>query len=78
MASQWDSRLDGMREHFGGEPFSRKSYLQLYKTITPVTASRDMKAGVDAGLLIRDGDKRTAVYRFARAAEHGTAALSRR
>jgi Fic family protein len=33
-------------------------------TITPVTASRDLKTGVEQGLLVRAGDKRTAVYRF--------------
>lgn len=64
LANRWDRRLDGARERFVREPFSRKAYLQLFKTITPVTASRDLKSGVDAGLLIREGDKRTAVYRF--------------
>ena len=33
-------------------------------TITPPTASRDLKTGVEEGLLVRAGDKRTAVYRF--------------
>ncbi len=28
------------------------------------TASRDLKTGVEKGLLVRAGDKRTAVYRF--------------
>ena len=64
VANRWDDRLDGAREAFGREPFSRKAYLQVYKMITPVTASRDLKAGVDTGRLIREGDKRTAVYRF--------------
>lgn len=66
VASRWDSRIEGVRERFGDAPFSRKDYLQLQRTITPVTASRDLKAGVEEGLLVRAGDKRTAVYRFSR------------
>jgi hypothetical protein len=58
------SRIEGVRERFGDSPFSRKDYLQLQRTITPVTASRDLKTGVEEGLLVRAGDKRTAVYHF--------------
>jgi Fic family protein len=57
-------RLVTVREQFGMESFSRKDYLQLFKIISPVTASRDLAAGVSAGLLTREGDKRTATYRF--------------
>jgi Fic family protein len=52
-------------DHFAGKTFSRKEYCQLFKTITPVTASRDLANGVKAGQLIRKGDKRTAVYSIA-------------
>jgi len=45
--------------------FSRRDYLQLFKTISAPTASRDLAAAVAEGLLLREGDKRTAVYRFA-------------
>lgn len=51
-------------EHFGHTSFSRKDYLALFKTITAVTASRDLAAGVQSGELRRTGDKRTASYRF--------------
>ncbi len=44
--------------------FSRKAYLKLFKTISAPTASRDLAMGVATGLLVREGDKRTAVYRF--------------
>ncbi|MCU0858770.1 MAG: Fic family protein [Pontiellaceae bacterium] len=48
-----------------GDGFSRKDYLQLFKTISAPTASRDLAAAVADGLLLREGDKRTAAYRFA-------------
>jgi hypothetical protein len=38
--------------------------LQLHRTITPVTASRDLKAGVEAALLVRTSDKRAAVCQY--------------
>ena len=59
-----ESRMDAAAIHFGNDTFSRKAYCQLLKTITPVTASRDLAGAVKSGRLIRDGDKRTAVYRF--------------
>ncbi|MDF7800284.1 Fic family protein [Pontiellaceae bacterium B1224] len=59
-----EERLDLAKQQLGKETFTRKEYLQLFKTISPVTASRDLKWGTDAGLLLRTGDRRTAVYRF--------------
>ena len=59
-----ECRVELAAAHFGGKTFSRKEYCLLFKTITPVTASRDLAAGVKSGRLIRTGDKRTAVYRF--------------
>jgi Fic family protein len=47
-----------------GDDFSRQEYLKLFKTISAPTASRDLAIGVASGLLLREGDKRTAVYRF--------------
>lgn len=52
------------QQALGKELFSRKDYCRLFKTISPATASRDLSAGVAAGTLLREGDKRTAVYRF--------------
>lgn len=57
-------RLRIAQGKFEDHSFTRKDYLQLFKTISPVTASRDLKQGVDTDLLIRTGDRRTAVYRF--------------
>ena len=59
-----EKRMDVAAPHFRDTMFSRKEYCQLFKTITPVTASRDLAGGVKTGRLIREGDKRTAVYRF--------------
>jgi len=61
-----EKRIDVAAEHLEGKSFSRKEYCQLFKTITPVTASRDLAEGVKTGRLIREGDRRTAVYRFRR------------
>jgi Fic family protein len=57
-------RLRMAKERFQSATFTRKDYLQLFKTVTPVTASRDLKHGVDTAQLARTGDRRTAVYRF--------------
>jgi len=59
-----EQRLSIASEFFGANLFSRKDYVQLLKTISSVTASRDLASGVGTGLLTRQGDKRTAVYRF--------------
>ena len=59
-----DDRLHTARVHFGSGSFTRKDYLTLFKTIVAVTASRDLKAGVDSGALHRQGDNRTTVYQF--------------
>lgn len=44
--------------------FSRKDYLKHYRGISPATASRDLKLGVESGILTKEGDKRLARYRF--------------
>lgn len=64
VANTVEERLRIARGHFHEKTFSRKQYLQLFKTISPVTASRDLKHGVDVGILTRTGDRRTAIYRF--------------
>jgi len=59
-----EKRLEIARTVLGEKTFSRKSYQNLLKTISTATASRDLHRGVKMGLLIRSGDKRTAVYQF--------------
>lgn len=57
-------RIAAAKQTLKTDAFSRKDYLRLFKTISQATASRDLSMGVSASLLVRDGDKRTAVYRF--------------
>lgn len=43
--------------------FTRKEYLKVFKKISSATASRDLKKGVDLGLLEKEGDKKLTVYK---------------
>lgn len=43
--------------------FNRKDYLDFFKEISTSTASRDLKNAVESGLIKRNGDKKTSVYR---------------
>ncbi len=59
-----ESRLDLAKQHFGGKTFSRKQYLEFFKTISTATASRDLKLGVEQKRLTKEGDKAVTVYAF--------------
>jgi len=52
------------RDVIKNNAFTRQDYLRYFKKISPPTASRDLKLGVDKKLLIKSGDKRTTKYRF--------------
>lgn len=43
--------------------FSRKDYMKHYSEISTATASRDLKAGLEKGLIEKFGDKKTAQYK---------------
>ena len=45
------------------DEFTRKDYLNFFKEISTATASRDLKNAVELGLIEKNGDKKTAVYR---------------
>lgn len=45
-------------------PFSRKDYMKLFKKISSATASRDLKKGIEMGLLEKNGDKKLTVYKI--------------
>jgi Fic family protein len=45
------------------EEFTRKDYLSYFKELSSATASRDLKKGVDLGLITKHGDKKTTTYR---------------
>lgn len=62
--STTQTRLERAKSHFGNTQFSRKYYMKLHKTISTATASRDLKAGIDAGMLIKEGELALTAYRF--------------
>lgn len=59
-----DDRLALARDTFKGRWFSRRDYLLLHRKLSTATASRDLKAGLEAGALRRRGDGRTTEYAF--------------
>ena len=59
-----DDRLNRAKDHFGKNPFTRKDYMELFKSISSATASRDLKEGVSEKLLKKKGEKSLASYVF--------------
>ncbi len=57
------TRIDRALAFFGTEEFTRKDYLQLFKTISSATASRDLRLAVNRGVISRMGDKATSRYK---------------
>lgn len=57
------ARLEYFLTVFKSEVFSRKDYLAIFKDISTATASRDLKFGIEKGILMKEGDKRNTVYR---------------
>lgn len=60
----FEDRLTKAKEHFGQNPFSRKEYMELFKSISSATASRDLKEGVGNRNLKVSGEKNQTRYRF--------------
>ncbi len=60
-----EERVSVAGQQFGVTLFSRKDYLALFAGLSPATASRDLQEAVANGILVREGDKATARYRFA-------------
>ncbi len=59
-----ESRLDLAKNHFEKMTFSRKQYLDFFKTISTATASRDLKFGIEHKILTKEGDKAVTVYAY--------------
>ncbi len=57
-------RITIAQEKFQRDSFSRQEYLRYFKNVSTATASRDLKTGVDEGILIKVGDKRMTKYKF--------------
>ncbi len=62
--STTQTRLARAKVDLGKVRFSRKDYMKLHKTISTATASRDLRDGVEAGIMSRHGDKAAAEYKF--------------
>jgi Fic family protein len=44
--------------------FTRKDYMQVFKTLSTATASRDLNAAVKSGVLKREGEGNQARYNY--------------
>jgi Fic family protein len=60
----FEDRLAKAKEHFAQNPFSRKQYMELFKSISSATASRDLKDGMVSKALNVTGEKNQTRYRF--------------
>ena len=58
-------RLAAYQEIVGTATFTRKQYQQFHKAISPATATRDLRKGVDQDRLIKSGNQADTTYRFA-------------
>jgi len=59
-----DDRLSKAQDHFGKNSFSRKEYMELFKSISSATASRDLKDGVKRNMLKITGAGNQTKYSF--------------
>lgn len=59
-----EMRLEIARDRLKSKDFSRKDYLEIFKTISTATASRDLALGVESKVLKSFGDRRLTRYRF--------------
>ena len=59
-----EERLKYFQEHSELKEFTRKDYMNMFKTISSATATRDLKKGVDMGILKREGENRLSKYEF--------------
>lgn len=57
-------RLEEAKLHFKESQFSRKNYINHFKTISSATSSRDLKTGVEMGLLVKSGERAQTVYQY--------------
>lgn len=59
-----EDRLQKAKDHFKNTEFSRKDYMELFKTISSATASRDLKLGINNNILKINGKFNQAKYLF--------------
>lgn len=59
-----EERLRYFQEYTELKEFTRKDYMNMCKTISSATATRDLKKGVDQGILMKIGENRLSKYKF--------------
>jgi Fic family protein len=59
-----EDRIQLFKEKIGKSIFSRKEYLQSFKTISAPTASRDLKWAVENKIAVKFGEQRLTEYQF--------------
>jgi len=59
-----ESRILIFRDIIGKRAFTRKDYLNNFKTLSTATASRDLKVATEMGILQKTGDKNSSIYNF--------------
>lgn len=59
-----EDRLQKAKDHFKNEEFSRKDYMELFKTVSSATASRDLKLGLKNKILEINGKFNQVKYVF--------------
>ncbi len=57
-------RLLYFREHSQLKEFTRKDYMNVFKSISTATATRDLRLGVENAILRKTGDNRKTIYEF--------------
>jgi Fic family protein len=57
-------RINLFKSSVGNNFFTRKDYLRNYKEISQATSTRDLKEGLEKGILEKTGDKRMTRYRY--------------
>lgn len=55
-------RIKYYSEFSNGSTFTRKEYMTLFKSISPATATRDLRKGVELGIIKRIGENRNTLY----------------
>jgi Fic family protein len=59
-----EDRLNKANEYFENHLFSRKDYMEYFKSVSTATASRDLAKGIELKKLKKIGEKNQAKYKF--------------
>ncbi|EPZ50166.1 Fic/DOC family protein [Bacteriovorax sp. BAL6_X] len=64
VTNTYADRIQRAKDIFGDKFFSRKEYMEEFKTISSATASRDLKDAVDEDVVEKVGERNQTKYRF--------------